>query len=265
MRRNRWAIRRASASARGGAAPRLAPILALFAGLALSAMGPASAQETVCDDPAEICGRLVAGSCLQKRGAGVVAAAEAPSDCEAQFSRYVDCLAEAAECDRADAPDARGSRPVRDRCTPYVEQTLFEAARRNAQRQDDFRTACPQSPLIALLPDAPDVAPRAQTGAAAIDADTTRVRRELRSHAPYQLCADAAGGPLEVRVRVWRRTGTQADQRVTVEAPSLPDPAPLRAGQALALRADCALQLERTGFKGFFFAEVVVSATPPTE
>lgn len=115
----------------------------------------AAAGQT-CNDPSAECGRQVSTSCLQRAGAGVLDAGAAPGetdvasvggDCAQQFDRYRQCLGDIAKrCGAAPKPQVGSGA-----CTPFQEQALFQAAQADPSRVETFRTACPDSPLLALL------------------------------------------------------------------------------------------------------------------
>lgn len=74
----------------------------VLAGVVLVGPAPAAAQSELCDDPAGYCSALVAPACLQRLGAGVVAAPDASGPaapagaCYAQMESYRGCLSDVA-------------------------------------------------------------------------------------------------------------------------------------------------------------------------
>ena len=127
----------------------------VFVVLTIPASGVAAQS---CDSPSDDCGRLISASCLKRAGAGVLEAGAAPGEtsvaavgdsCAKQFDDYRACLTEVTKrCGAAPAARAGASD-----CTPFQEQALFQAAQSDPARIASFETACPNSPLLALLDD----------------------------------------------------------------------------------------------------------------
>ena len=124
--------------------------------IALAAPAPAAAQQPGCDDPAAHCARTLDRDCLARVGAGSLPVGEAQStntsaDCAKQLRQYRDCLgAILNQCGSSDRQTATVPQP-QTQCTPFREQTLYEAAAADPAKLDMLARICPDSPLLALL------------------------------------------------------------------------------------------------------------------
>lgn len=76
-------------------------IATMAAAMVLMCAGAARADEALCRDPAGGCGKALSGECLDKLGAGAIAADAGGGSCEDAFAAYRGCLSKVAqECDR---------------------------------------------------------------------------------------------------------------------------------------------------------------------
>ncbi|MCI4661079.1 MAG: hypothetical protein MRY63_04560 [Neomegalonema sp.] len=228
---------------------------------------PASAQAAECNALATRCAARINPACLQRLGAGSISADEtAALDCDAQYRDYRDCLKQAVSC-RPDAPARGTGQGARAPCSEFVEQTLFEAARKDPERRGDFESACPNSPLLALLPRnlpasqpvSPPVSPpvpqpispEPERAHNVVAARTSRI--EARSGATQRIC-----GGTELVVTVWKRSASVPSNRATVKSPLLSEPVVISIPGKLALATSCTIWVERAGFRGYFFTEIEV-------
>lgn len=215
-------------------------------------LGSASAQTpTPCDDPATACGGLIEARCVESFGAGSLSATP-PADCPDQRRAYIACIAEAAAC--AEPAPGQAEAPRAPTCSAFVEKTLFEAATRSPERRADFEAACPNSALIALLP---TVEPQ-DDAARAMIAGPPSSTLLLRSARTTPVCAGTPGGPLGLTARVWKLSASTPDDRATFTSDAFDGEVVLGPGQSIRLRDGCEIALIRTGYKGWFFAEIAV-------
>lgn len=233
----------------------------LVLGGALFASADARAQsvaqgvaQDLCADPATVCSAKIEPRCLSRVGAGSIAVSAADDACAAQFAAYSDCLVEATQCPDASAASAVG--PQRDRCPPFVEQTLFEAAQADPTRRGDFLAACPGSPLTPLLP--PPAAPVEAPSSEAPTRDVRAAELSVRSGEAVVICTNQERAPIEVSLRVWKRNATTPDVRATLVARDLSLETTIRVGQRVDLTPKCAIELVDTSFRGRFFAEIAI-------
>lgn len=147
---------------------RLLPVLLLL----LATPSIPYAQEAACEDPARYCSRELNRNCLGRVGAGSVAVQETQitdvdTDCEAQLTQYRECLGMIlTQCDGA---ERQATAPTQNQCTPFREQTLYEAALTDPSKLEMLAQTCPESPLIALLQEQQDTLTQEQIRAAQTD------------------------------------------------------------------------------------------------
>ena len=117
------------------------------------------AQNPGCEDPASHCSRSLSRQCLERVGAGSAAPSELQpaangADCETQLLQYRECLSNVlTQCDQG---ERQAPAPAQSQCTPFREQTLYEAAQADPAKLEMLAAICPESPLIALLRDQKD-------------------------------------------------------------------------------------------------------------
>ena len=113
----------------------------LLAAIAALAVGDqVLAQTALCRDPGTFCGKVVSADCLDRFGAGPIAAAEA--DCVGQLTNYRDCVAQAAQ-DCGGQPAGAGGA-----CDSATALALWASAEKdnNCVGYQAYRSACPKSP-----------------------------------------------------------------------------------------------------------------------
>ncbi|MEO1291478.1 MAG: hypothetical protein AAFV62_01390 [Pseudomonadota bacterium] len=206
-----------------------------------------------CDNPAAICRSDLSPSCLQRVGAGSIAADDPQIDCNEQMSRYRACLKRAAAC----GGEIPASKPTSTSvtCSAFVEETLYEAARNDTSRHAAFEQACPESPLLQLLPRPASTQTRGEVP------DATARRLEVVHGRRTQVCAKDPKAATSLTLRIWKRSNFAAAGKATLSSPSLAEDLVLAEGDRIALSDRCQIALVKTGYKGVFFAEIAATLT----
>lgn len=197
---------------------------------------PSASAEDACANPQETCGAMIDQNCLSVRvGAGALAAA--PSDgaqCENQFVRYRECLANVAL--RCDPAAAAAAAPTGGACAPALEERLWDTVKDSTDPGElqIFIDRCPNSPfaLIAERRIASRSAPAVPQPTAAptpapaatiftpTGADYLEAQRELRRLGYYRSALDGDWGRgSQTAMRIFQREqGLTQDGQLTLES-----------------------------------------------